>query len=242
MARMGAKKGAKQATSEGVGAERAEEMLRTAGAVMMDVDSSVCIDEGIDELADWLGKREDVEHWTTKAMEGEVTFEEALAARLGAMRPSKKAIDDLLSARPPRFSSGVIAFAGRLRERGTEVFLVSGGFEQMLRPVADALQVPYGNIIANRILFDEGGNYTGYDDGRFTSRSGGKQRAAEYVRTELGYSPVVMIGDGMTDLEARGEGGADCFIGFGGVKEREAVRQGSDLFVYDFWLLADMLK
>ena len=28
------------------------------------------------------------------------------------------------------------------------------------------------------------------------------------------YSPLVMIGDGATDLEARQEGGADLFIGY----------------------------
>ena len=28
------------------------------------------------------------------------------------------------------------------------------------------------------------------------------------------YSPLVMVGDGATDLEARQEGGADLFIGY----------------------------
>ena len=28
------------------------------------------------------------------------------------------------------------------------------------------------------------------------------------------YSPLIMVGDGATDLEARQEGGADLFIGY----------------------------
>ena len=34
------------------------------------------------------------------------------------------------------------------------------------------------------------------------------------LQARHGYFPVVMIGDGATDLEARQEGGADLFIGY----------------------------
>ena len=33
------------------------------------------------------------------------------------------------------------------------------------------------------------------------------------MQAQHNYSPLVMIGDGATDLEARQEGGADLFIG-----------------------------
>mgnify|MGYP002051047281 CR=1 FL=1 len=45
-----------------------------------------------------------------------------------------------------------------------------------------------------------------------------------------------MVGDGGTDLEAKPS--ADAFIGFGGVAERGAVRDGADWFVRNF---ADVL-
>ena len=41
-----------------------------------------------------------------------------------------------------------------------------------------------------------------------------------------------MIGDGETDLETKDL--CDLFIGYGGVKIRENVRDCSDLFVTDF--------
>ena len=41
-----------------------------------------------------------------------------------------------------------------------------------------------------------------------------------------------MIGDGVTDMQARPP--ADLFIGFGGVVVRESVKQGADWFVTDF--------
>jgi glycerol-3-phosphate dehydrogenase (NAD+) len=53
---------------------------------------------------------------------------------------------------------------------------------------------------------------------------------------------VVMVGDGVTDLEAvQVSGGADVFVGFGGVVARPAVMQGADWFVTDFKTLSDAL-
>uniref|UniRef100_A0A0D9XZL2 Phosphoserine phosphatase n=1 Tax=Leersia perrieri TaxID=77586 RepID=A0A0D9XZL2_9ORYZ len=60
----------------------------SADAVCFDVDSTVCLDEGIDELADFCGAGQAVAEWTAKAMTGSVTFEEALAARLSLFKPS----------------------------------------------------------------------------------------------------------------------------------------------------------
>lgn len=40
---------------------------RSAGAVCFDVDSTVCLDEGIDELADFCGAGKAVAEWTTRS-------------------------------------------------------------------------------------------------------------------------------------------------------------------------------
>lgn len=41
-------------------------LWRSADAVCFDVDSTVCTDEGIDELAAYCGKGDEVAAWTTK--------------------------------------------------------------------------------------------------------------------------------------------------------------------------------
>ncbi len=48
-----------------------------------------------------------------------------------------------------------------------------------------------------------------------------------------------MVGDGATDLETKGEGGADVFVGFGGVVERSTVKAHADIFAYDFVALTE---
>ncbi|GFH18628.1 uncharacterized protein HaLaN_15463, partial [Haematococcus lacustris] len=52
-----------------------------------------------------------------------------------------------------------------------------------------------------------------------------------------------MIGDGITDLEAvQSTGGADLFIGYGGVVERPAVAANADWYVYDYDVLLAAMR
>ena len=53
------------------------------------------------------------------------------------------------------FSSS--SFFNGSQARGTDVYLVSGGFRLMIDPVAEALGLPRGRVFANTILFDEAG-------------------------------------------------------------------------------------
>lgn len=55
------------------------------------------------------------------------------------------------------------------------------------------------------------GEYGGFDEAQLTSRSGGKAEVISHLRKKEGYSSIVMIGDGATDMEACPP--ADAFIG-----------------------------
>jgi len=214
---------------------------RNAHAVCFDVDSTVCEDEGIDELAAFCGAGEAVAAWTARAMGGAVPFEDALAARLELFRPSVTTLAKFLDSRPPKLSKGIRELVEKLQSRGTEVYLVSGGFRQMIAPVATQLHIPSDNIFANTLLFDDQGEFAGFDATEPTSRSGGKAKAIEQIKEEHGYKTLVMIGDGATDLEARRPGGADLFICYGGVVARPAVVAGADWFVTSFKDLIETL-
>lgn len=168
-------------------------------------------------------------------MGGTTKFEDALAARLALMRPSRQSVADFISAHPPRLSPGVPDLVARLHARGTRVYLVSGGFRAIIDPIADTLSIPRGNVYANTILFNNTtGEYAGFDTTEFTSKSGGKAAAVQAIRVGLeggGGATVVAIGDGATDVEARVPGGADVFIGYGGTVVRPTVAAAADWFV-----------
>ncbi|PNX97601.1 phosphoserine phosphatase chloroplastic-like [Trifolium pratense] len=79
------------------------ELWKNGDAVCFDVDSTVCLDEGIDELAEFCGAGKAVAEWTARAMGGSVPFEEALAARLSLFNPSLSQLQNFLQQRPPRY-------------------------------------------------------------------------------------------------------------------------------------------
>jgi len=56
----------------------------------------------------------------------------------------------------------------------------------------------------------------------------------KHIKAKFGHGTMAMVGDGATDLESTWAGGADVFVGYGGVQQREAVMEGADWFVTDF--------
>lgn len=210
------------------------DLWRNVNAVCFDVDSTVCIDEGIDEFAEFCGAGKAVAEWTSRAMNGSVTFQEALAARLSLINPSLAQLQEYLEKRPPRLSPGIAELVKKLKARNVDVYLVSGGFRQMINPVASILEIPLENVFANQLLFGDSGEFLGFDEKEPTSRSGGKPIAVQQIRKAHGYKTLGMIGDGATDLEARRPGGADLFICYAGVQLRDAVASKADWLVFNF--------
>jgi phosphoserine phosphatase len=113
----------------------------------------------------------------------------------------------------------------------------------MVNPVAALLGIPEDRVFANRIMFnEESGAYAGHDSQEFTCRAGGKAAAIRHIKADKGYVTMLMVGDGATDLEARQPGGADAFIGYGGVVCRESICEQSDWYLNSFDPLIEVLN
>lgn len=210
----------------------AMESLANADAVCFDVDSTVIAEEGIDVLADFLGQGEAVAALTKQAMEGGTKFQDALKGRLELMKPSRPSIEQCLQELPFQLTPGVEELIEALTVKGVDVYLVSGGFRIMIEPIALQVAVAKNRIYANTILFDDEGNYVGFDPNELTSADMGKPKALAHIKEAHNYQTMVMVGDGATDAQAKPP--ADAFIGFGGVVVRKAVEDAADWFVKDF--------
>ena len=232
----------------GTRVEHAQNALANADAVCFDVDSTVITSEGIDDLAAYLdtvkpGVGAKVAELTFQAMEGGMPFHEAIEKRMAIMQPSKQDLADMLKSHPLVLTPGVADLIAGLQQRKQEVYLVSGGFRQMIEPIAEQVNVSKDKIYANTFLFNDDGSFKEHLKTEPTSRAGGKAKVVADLKAKHGYKTVVMVGDGATDMEARDiEGGADAFIGFGGIAEREKVKAGADWFVYDFKDMTAQLK
>ncbi len=208
------------------------DLWRSARCVCFDVDSTVSPEEGIDVLAAFAGKGDQVAQLTRRAMGGAVSFEVALRERLDLIRPDRSLLERCLHAHPPRLNPGVDVLVRRLHTRGTQVHLVSGGFVPMIRPLAQQLGITDDHVHANVIHWHTDGRYAGFAADLPTARSGGKAAVLARLKALAGHTPLIMVGDGATDLEARPP--ADAFIGYGGIVVREPVKAGADWFVTDF--------
>eukprot|EP00928_Gymnodinium_smaydae_P090288 TRINITY_DN74114_c0_g1_i1.p1 TRINITY_DN74114_c0_g1~~TRINITY_DN74114_c0_g1_i1.p1 ORF type:complete len:294 (+),score=41.56 TRINITY_DN74114_c0_g1_i1:124-1005(+) len=225
--------------------DRTKGLLLNADAVFFDVDSTVVTTEGIDLMGKCFGVMKEIAEMTKMAMNGNVKFQDAMADRLQLMADhgmNRKALDSCVKREGvPQWSPGVQEVVKMLHKQGTDVYLLSGGFKNMLFPVALELHIPQKNIFANEILFDESGKYLGFDRTNPTSASGGKPLVLSKLKRKHKYNNMVMIGDGATDMEARRNGPASAFIGYGGVVVREKVKAGADWFIYSFKELLDVL-
>lgn len=70
------------------------DLWKSADCVCFDVDSTVCKNEAIDDLANFLGVGAQVEQITVEAMGGNMSFKEALNKRLSIIRPSLNKIKE----------------------------------------------------------------------------------------------------------------------------------------------------
>lgn len=206
-------------------------VIRRADAFCFDVDSTICKNEAIDDLAKWCNIK-DISNITKKTMNGgNVCFRESLKTRLDLIRPTKNQLNHFIEHNPPQFSHGIYDLIDVLYDHNKDVFLVSGSFRPIIEPVALSLSVPIQNIYGNTLLFDEKtGEYIGFDVKEYTSTSEGKSLVIQDIKQRYNYHNVVMIGDGITDLNAN----ADFFIGYGGVCERNIIKEKADLFIYNF--------
>jgi len=190
-----------------------------------------------------MGVAEEVKALTNKAMDGSMSLEVALEERLRIINCKPADVKRFLQAHPPhtRLTTGIEELIRALQARGISIYLISGGFRELTLPIAQHLGIPKQNVFANRMLWqwdDESGEPTrlvGFDMAEPTAHNQGKPQAIARIRQRFPYTAVVMIGDGITDLEAvQVSGGADLFIGYGGVVERPAVSAAAEWFVYSY--------
>lgn len=85
----------------------AKQVIQDIDVVCFDVDSTVIQEEGIDELAEFCGKGQEVANLTKEAMGGSMTFQEALRRRLDIIKPTQAQIKEFLAKKPSTMSPGI---------------------------------------------------------------------------------------------------------------------------------------
>ena len=166
--------------------------------LIADMDSTVITSESLDDMARLAGIADDILPITTRAMRGELDFEQALDARLAlfAGKPASL-VDEALAE--VEFSGGATTLVRTMRAAGASCYLVSGGFTVITTPVAK--QCGFTGTHANHLEI-EGGKLLGKVR-KPVLDSGAKARYLARYCAELGIAPAeaACIGDGANDLD-----------------------------------------
>ncbi len=198
--------------------------------IVFDCDSTLSSIEGIDELARAKGPDifHEVETLTNGAMNGEVPLDEVFARRLEIIQPTKATCDEVAQLYIDTIEPTAEATLCTLREQGWTIVILSGGFKRLIEPLAQQLQID--RIEAAPLELDNEGNYLSFDDTYPTTYNGGKPEIIQQLKSEFSPTKVIMVGDGVSDLETKPD--VDSFIGYGRYTERSKVKEGADHFIY----------
>jgi phosphoserine phosphatase len=194
--------------------------------ICFDCDSTLSKIEGIDELAERVGLGAEMSKLTDAAMNGEVPLEAVYERRLSLIRPDRDSINWLADLYIEQIVDGVKEVFETLTAPDKELHIISGGIRQAILPLARYLGLSETQVHAVDIYFNEDGSYLNYDQNSPLARSGGKAEICRRLLKTQGS--LVMIGDGKTDMEAKQAGAV--VIGFGGVVDRQIVRDQADFY------------
>jgi phosphoserine phosphatase len=166
--------------------------------VVFDVDSTLIQDEVIELLAEEAGKRAEVAAITDAAMRGELDFAESLKARVATLCGLPESVIQATFNRA-RLTPGAEQLINHIHTVGGLVGAVSGGFAQILTPLAERLKLDFH--LANQLGVAEG-KLAGNVDGQIIDKNA-KAAALELWAEQSGISMAntIAVGDGANDLQ-----------------------------------------
>jgi phosphoserine phosphatase len=165
--------------------------------VVLDVDSTLIENEVIELLAAEAGSLPEVERITLSAMNGELDFEESLRARAATLAGLPDSVFAKVGALV-RVTAGVPDMIAGIHAAGGCVGVVSGGFHEVVDPVAAELGLDYWR--ANRLEVVDG-RLTGGLTGPIIDAEAKAVTLREWAADcGVPISRTVAVGDGANDL------------------------------------------
>jgi phosphoserine phosphatase len=171
---------------------------RAKRLIVFDVDSTLIQQEVIEMLAQRVGAHETVAAITEAAMRGEIDFTESLRQRVATLEGLPVSVLDEV-AEELELTPGARTTLRTLRRLGFHCGVVSGGFRQIIDPLAHELMLDF--VAANELEIADG-KLTGRLVGPVIDRAG-KAKALRDFANQAGVplEQTVAVGDGANDID-----------------------------------------
>jgi phosphoserine phosphatase len=173
--------------------------------LLADMDSTMIQQECIDELAAFVGLKEQVSAITARAMRGEIAFEPALRERVALLKGLPETVVDEIIANQITLMPGGKALIATMRANGAYTALVSGGFTVFTSQIGRTLGFHEDR---SNILEAAGGKLLGRVRDPILGKEAKRDSLIE-LRSRHGLLPeeTMAVGDGANDLAMLGEAG-----------------------------------
>lgn len=171
---------------------------RAKRLIVFDVDSTLIQGEVIEMLAAHAGAEAAVAQVTEAAMRGEIDFAESLHRRVATLAGLPAGVLDEV-AEQIELTPGARTTLRTLRRLGYHCGIVSGGFRQVIEPLAHELMMDF--VAANELEIVDG-KLTGRVIGAVVDRPG-KAKALRDFAQQAGVpmEQTVAVGDGANDID-----------------------------------------
>ncbi len=181
-----------------IAVERAGLARRAKRLIVFDVDSTLIQGEVIEMLAAHAGVEDEVRAVTEAAMRGELDFAESLRQRVATLAGLDESVIDEV-AETIELTAGARTTIRTLRRLGFRCGVVSGGFRQVIEPLAHELELDFVQANTLEVV---GGKLTGKVIGEIVDRPG-KAVALRRFAAEAGVpmEQTVAVGDGANDID-----------------------------------------
>jgi phosphoserine phosphatase len=171
---------------------------RRKALLLADMDSTIVTGETLDELASFAGLGEKIAAITTRAMNGDLDFKEALRERVAMLKGLRLDALEKTWARV-QLTPGARELVATMRARGALTALISGGFSFFTGKVAAELGF---DVHRSNSLLDDGAVLTGAVGQPIVDRDA-KVAALHELAAQRGLklSATLAVGDGANDLD-----------------------------------------
>jgi len=215
-------------------------------SLIIDFDSTIISLETLECLADIsiknsLKKKEKIKkisHYTNLAMNGDITFEESLKLRFNLMRINRFNINDSIKFLKGKIDNSFLDNINFFKEHIHSVYIVSGGFKSIIKPILNSILEVNWNIYANEFIFDNIGNVIGIEKSNPLSLSKGKVKLVKSLNLT---NDVIIVGDGYTDYEIKKFNVATYFLAYTAHVRRDNVIKKSDMICNNFYDVIDFI-
>ncbi len=205
---------------------------------IIDFDSTFVTIEALDSLAEIALKNnpqkdqilQQIKGITHLGMEGKMSFTQTLEQRLSLFSADKSHIEALVKLLKKNITPSILRNKSFFKNYAQNVYIISGGFSEYIKPIVTTLGIPTENILANEFKF-KNNEIVGFNYQNPLSQKQGKVKAVKSLKLK---GEVYVIGDGYTDYEIKKHKAANYFYCFTENVRRDSVANLADREVASF--------